>query len=93
MNLLVLVGNNLLEPFATVKDQDVTFDANLSFADHILKTVSSCMSSLAQVNRVNYVFDRQSLITIINPLALSKLFYCSEGEVVGAVIVVVIAAM
>ena len=76
----------------------MAFDANLPFADHILKTVSSCISSLAQVNRVNYVFDRQSLIVvligrIVIPLC-GLIPYCSaEGEVVGAVIVVVIAAM
>ena len=36
-----------------------------SFDCHIVKTVSSCMSSLAQINRVKHVLDK-SLLTLIN---------------------------
>ena len=59
-----------------VKDLGVTFDSSLTFQEHIVKTVSSCCSSLAQINRVKHVFDRSTLITIINTLVFSKLFYC-----------------
>ena len=38
------------------------FDPNLIFDNHVLETVSSCMSPLAQINRVKYSFDKQSLI-------------------------------
>ena len=61
-----------------VKDLGVTFDPNLTFYDHILKTVSSCMSSLAQINRVKYIFDKNTLMIVINALVFSKLFYCSS---------------
>ena len=61
-----------------VKDLGVTFDSSLTFQEHIVKTVSSCFSSLAQINRVKHVFDRSTLITIINTLVFSKLFYCSS---------------
>ena len=47
-------------------------------ADHILKTVSSCMSSLAQSNRVKHMFDKNTLMIVINALVFSKLFYCSS---------------
>lgn len=53
----------------------VTFYPSLTFHKHIVKTVSSC---LAQINRVKHVFDRSTLITIINTLVFSKLFYCSS---------------
>ena len=33
---------------------------------HVVKTVSSCFSSLAQINRVKHVFERLTLTTIIN---------------------------
>ena len=39
-----------LTPAATVKDLGVTFDPILSFDNHILSTVSSCKSSLCQIN-------------------------------------------
>ena len=59
-----------------VKDLGVTFDSSLTFQEHIVKTVSSCFSSLAQINK--NVFDISTLITIINTLVLSKLFHCSS---------------
>ena len=43
-----------------------------------MKTISSCFSSLAQINHVKHVFDRWTLTTIINTLVFSKLFYCSS---------------
>ncbi|CAH3114601.1 unnamed protein product, partial [Pocillopora meandrina] len=50
----------------------VIFDSNLTFHEHIIKTVSTCFSSLAQINRVKHVFDRSTLITIINTLFLMR---------------------
>ena len=36
------------------------------------------MSILGQINRVKHAFDRKILITIINSLVFSKMFYCSS---------------
>jgi uncharacterized membrane protein YjjP (DUF1212 family) len=36
------------------------------------------MSRLGQIDRVKHVLDRQTLITVINALVFSKLFYCSN---------------
>ena len=69
---LSLFGKDL-EPATTAKDLGVIMDSNLTFGNHVLETVSSCMSRLAQINRVKYSFDKQSLIIIV----FSKLFYCS----------------
>ena len=74
---LSLMGKEFT-PEKVVKDLGVTFDPNLTFYDHILKTVSSCMSSLAQINRVKYMFDKNTLMIVINALVFSKLFYCSS---------------
>ena len=53
-------------------------DSNLTYDEHIIKTASSCMSCLGQINRVKHVFDKRTLLTIINSLVFSKLFYCSN---------------
>ena len=45
---LSLLGKELL-PSESIKDLGVTFDPTLSFDNHILATVSSCMSKLAQI--------------------------------------------
>ena len=68
---LSLFGKDLV-PAKTAKDLGVIMDPNLTFDNHVLETVSSCMSRLIQINRV-----KQSLIIIINSLVFSKLFYCS----------------
>ena len=72
---LSLFGNDLV-PATTANDLGVIMDPNLTFDNHVLETVSSCMSRLAQINRVKHSFDKQSLIIIINPPVFSKLFYC-----------------
>ncbi|CAB4019955.1 Hypothetical predicted protein, partial [Paramuricea clavata] len=58
---LSLLGKELI-PVQTAKDLGVTFDSSLSFDCHVVKTVSSCMPSLAQINRVKHVLDKSLLI-------------------------------
>ncbi|CAB3981321.1 Hypothetical predicted protein [Paramuricea clavata] len=73
---LSLLGRELT-PASSVKDLGVKFDPILSFDNHILSTVSSCKSSLCQINRAKHVFRKNILITVINALVFSKLHYCS----------------
>ena len=74
---LSILGKEIT-PVHVARDLGVTLDSSLTFHEHIVKTVSSCFSSLVQINRVKHVFDRSTLITIMNTLAFSKLFYCSS---------------
>ena len=53
--LSLLLSWNDPIPAKAVKDLSVTSDPNLTFDDHILKTVSSCMPSLAQILPSNSV--------------------------------------
>ena len=73
---LPLLGKELL-PSESIKDLGVTFDPTLSFDNHILATVSSCISRLAQIDRAKHAFNSGLLVTIINALVFSKLYYCS----------------
>ena len=50
--------------------RDWCFDKNLTFDNHVVKTVSSCMSALGQISRVKHVFNEYLRITIINALVL-----------------------
>ena len=52
--------------------------SHLSFDEHVTEVVCKCIGSLCQINRVKHLFDRSTLITIINSLVFSKLFYCSS---------------
>ena len=59
------------------KNLGVTMDCNLTYDEHITQLSSKCIGSLCQINRVKHLFDRRTLITIINSLVFSKLLYCS----------------
>jgi len=47
---------------SSAKDLGVVLDPQLTFDDHVLKTTSSCMPSLAKISRVNHVPDRNQLV-------------------------------
>ena len=55
---LSLLGKELT-PASSMKDVGVKFDPILSFDNHILSTVSSCKSSLCQINRAKHVFRKK----------------------------------
>ena len=74
---LSLLGKNLL-PSKTANDLGVLSDPHLSYNSHIIKTVSSCMSSLRQNNRVKHALHRRTLLMVMNTLVFSKLFYSSN---------------
>ena len=77
MTFALLLGKEL-EPVTVARDLGVMLDANLTFNEHIVSTVSSCLSRLGQINRVKHFFDKTTLIIIINVLVFSQLFYCSS---------------
>ena len=74
---LSLLGKEI-SPVQSAKDLGVILDSNLTFDDHIKTTVSECIASLAQISRVKHCLDRTSLLTVINALVFSKLYYCSN---------------
>ena len=74
---LSLLGKELT-PAKSAKDLGVILDSNLTYDDHVTKTVSTCMSRLGQINRVKHVLDKDTLTIVVNCLVFSKLFYCSN---------------
>jgi len=64
---LKLLGKDL-ELSESVKDLGVIFDKKLTFNEHIIKTVSSCMFLLGQIDRIKHAFRKDILIFIINSL-------------------------
>ena len=74
---LSLLGEELT-PCDSVRDLGICVDPQLSYDEHISKTLSSCASRLCQINRVKHVFDPKTLKLVINALVFSRLFYCSS---------------
>ena len=65
-----------IQPSYSVKDLGVIMDSYLRFNDQATETVSKCIGSLCQISCVKHLFDRSTLIMIINSLVFSRLFYC-----------------
>ena len=76
---LPLLGKDI-SPVQSAKDLGVILDSNLTFDDHIKTTVSECIARLTQISRVKHCLDRTLLLTAINALVFSKLYYCSNKE-------------
>ena len=74
---LSLLGKELA-PAKSAKDLGVILDSNLTYDDHVTKTVFTCMSRLGQINRVKHVLDKDTFTIVVNCLVFSKLFYCSN---------------
>ena len=69
-----VLGENIV-PVDTANDLGMILDSHLTYDEHVIKTVSKCMSYLAQINRVKHVFDDKTLLTIINALV-----FAAEGS-------------
>ena len=61
-----------------VKDLGTILDSKLKYSEHIQRLSSSCISKLCKKNWVKNLFDRSTLINIINALVMSKVYYCSS---------------
>ena len=74
---LSLMGKYIY-PVHSAKDLGVILDPNLSFNNHITSTVSKCIARLAQINHVKHCLNKSSLLTEINALLFSKMYFCSN---------------
>ena len=74
---LSLLGKDLV-PTRCARDLGVIFHDQLTFSHHTVKTVSSCMSSLTDINSAKHAFDKDLLTTITKGFICSKMFCCSS---------------
>ena len=73
---VTLLGKKVT-PSPSARDLGLQVDSTLSYDEHVTQTVSSCIGSLCQINRVKHLFDARTLERVINALVFSKLYYCS----------------
>ena len=64
-------------PSPSARDLGLQVDCTLSYDEHVTQTVSSCIGSLCQINRVKHLFDARTLQRVINALVFRNLYYCS----------------
>ena len=73
---VTLLGKKVT-PSPSARDLGLKVDSTLSYDEHVTQTVSSCIGSLCQINRVKHLFDARTLERVIDALEFSKLYYCS----------------
>jgi len=73
---VTLLGKKVT-PSPSARDLGLQVDNALSYDEHVTETVSSCIGSLCQINRVKHLFDARTLERVITALVFSKLYYCS----------------
>ena len=56
-----------LLPVPSGKDHGVQVDDTFSYDERITNTVSACIARLCLINRMNYIFDTQTLLNINTP--------------------------
>ena len=61
----------------STRDLGLQVDSTLSFDEHITNTVSSCLGTLCQINRVRHLLGSRTLENVINAPVFGKLYYCS----------------
>ena len=78
-DLSITLLSKEITPSKSVKNLGVTvMDCNLTYDEHVTQVTSKCIGSLCQINRVKHLFDKHTLVTIINYLVFSKLLYRSS---------------
>ena len=70
---VTLLGKKVT-PSPSARDLGLQVDSTLSYDEHVTQTVSSCIGSLCQINRVKHLFDARTLEWVINALVFSKLY-------------------
>ena len=76
---VTLLGKKVT-PSPSARDLGLQVDSTLSYDEHVTQTVSSCIGSLCQINRVKHLFDARTLEWVINALVFSKLYQCSPVQ-------------
>ena len=62
---VTLLGKKVT-PSPSARDLGLQVDSTLSYDEHVTQTVSSCIGSLCQINRVKHLFDARILERVVS---------------------------
>ena len=74
---VTLLGKKVTPSPSARDDLGLQVDSTLSYDEHVTQTVSSCIGSLCQINRVKHLFDARTLERVINALVFSVILLFS----------------
>jgi len=73
----LVVGSTQVNPATSVRYLGVYLDSDLSMKSHITQLVCSCFGVLQQIRSIRRSLPRESVLTLISSLVMSKLDYCN----------------
>lgn len=73
----LVVGSTVIQPSSVVRNLGVLFDSELTFKQHISRTVSSCFYQLRRLKQLKRHVDMNTMKQIISAFILSRLDYCN----------------
>ena len=74
---VINLGNTTIQPSESVKNLGLYLDTHMTFEKHINEISKKVMSILLYINRIKDNFDKPTMKTIVQTLALSIMNYCS----------------
>ena len=77
-NFHITVFDQEITSVSVARDLEMLLDSRLTYDENITNVVSTCIAILCQINRVKHIFDKRTLIYIINALIVSRMYYCSS---------------
>jgi hypothetical protein len=66
-----------VSPASLVRDLGVWIDSGLTMSPHVVKTAAGCFAVLRQLRSVRRSLSRESLISLVVSLVLTRLDYCN----------------
>jgi hypothetical protein len=66
-----------ISPASLVRDLGVWIDSGLTMSPHVVKTAAGCFAVLRQLRSVRRSLSRESLISLVFSLVLTRLDYCN----------------
>ncbi len=73
----IQIVSSTITPLSSVRNLGVMFDDQLTFKDHIAKTVRSCRFALQNIRKIRPFLTQNAAQLLVQALVISRLDYCN----------------
>ncbi len=73
----IQLGSSTITPSASVRNLGVIFDDQLTFKEHIARTVRSCRFALHNIRKIRSFLTEHAAQLLVQALVISRLDYCN----------------
>ncbi len=76
-DFVIQLGSSTITPSASVRNLGVIFDDQLTFKEHIARTVRSCRFALHNIRKIRSFLKEHAAQLLVQALVISRLDYCN----------------